>query len=130
MATWIFKYRSHSKHCPRLNNQRALRTLTDSFLGNLQVEGIIPPDVPLEERNPEDLTAEEARELIRRMRAESQTIKIKPDPAAQDEKPAKRQHSIILDDDENNVREGSVFVTASRSKRVKAEIEVVDLTDI
>lgn len=105
-------------------------TLTGSFLGSLQIEGIIPHEIPLEERNPEDLTAEEARELIRRMRAESQTAKIKPDPAAQDEKPVKRPHSIILDDDDNDSGEGSVLITAPRSKRAKVEIEVVDLTDV
>lgn len=96
---------------------------------NSQVEGIIPPDIPLEERKPEDLTAEEARELIRRMRAQGQTSEIKCDPAMQDMKPVKQQHFIILDDDDDKGGEGSSSASASRGNSMKTEIEIVDLTD-
>src|ERR1700742_1508375 len=48
--------------------------LANNVSGDLQAEHIIPRSpspVPLEERDPEDLSPEEARELIRTMRARS-----------------------------------------------------------
>lgn len=59
-TTFTFKYRSRQ---------------------DLQVEGILPrspspePEVPLEEREPESLTAEEARELVRILRERGTGIK-------------------------------------------------------
>ena len=82
--------------------------LTVYKLGDLQAEGIVersPSPVALEDRDPADLTPEEAIELIRRMRAEKDTAtKIKRDPEVKLENAVKHQHSDMAggeDEDED-----------------------------
>ena len=53
--------------------------------------------LPLEHQAPEDLTPEEARELVRRMRAQRETaVTIKPELKAEPEQRVKRQRSEIV----------------------------------
>ncbi|KAK1820342.1 hypothetical protein LTR12_005205 [Friedmanniomyces endolithicus] len=102
-ATFTFKYRSKR---------------------DLQIEGVIartPSPSPLEDRDPDSLTAEEARELVRRMRAQQdEQVRIKRE---------KRARSVTHDDDEP----AAVASENRRRKRPRAShdsgIDVVDLTD-
>nr|POE52327.1 hypothetical protein CFP56_70246 [Quercus suber] len=98
-----------------------------SLKGDLQVEGLIarsPSPVPLEERNPTDLSLAEAHELIRQFQARhaQQKMAIKQEANAK-----KRIHIHIEGDDEDEIE-----VTAASSKRVRvvqaSGVEVVDLT--
>lgn len=101
-ATYTFKYRSHR---------------------DLQIEGIIPRSpspVPLEERDPETLTAEEARELVRIQRQQLQDrAKVKKEKREREE-----------DGDENG---GEVRMTGGQRKRQRTStdsgIEVIDLSN-
>lgn len=97
---------------------------TDVLVGDLQIEGLIPrtsSPVPLEERDPDDLSPEEARELVRRMRA-SRTdgeVKVKAEKRGRDDDQGE-------DDD--------VEVTDQRSTKrsrmsTDSAVEIIDLTD-
>ncbi|KAK4561820.1 hypothetical protein LTR86_004499 [Recurvomyces mirabilis] len=110
-ATFIFKYRS--RH-------------------DLQVEGIIPRSpspVPLEERDPDSLSAEEARELVRRMREREQDMaKVKRE---------KRGHSpTVIRDMEAGEDDDDVIVEAEGHQRKRnrpstdSGVDIVDLTDL
>ena len=98
--------------------------------GDLQIEGVIPRSptpVPLEERDPDDLTAEEARELLRRMRQrEQEQVEIKK------EGKKKRARSPTFGGD-SDVEEVSVTGEGPSRKRSRPStdsgIEIVDLTD-
>jgi hypothetical protein len=90
--------------------------------------------LPLEHQAPEDLTPEEARELVRRMRAERETAAtIKPELKAEPEHRVKRQRSEIVDLDNSDGEEVSITrVVAVNAKRMKtagsSSVEVLDLT--
>jgi hypothetical protein len=90
--------------------------------------------LPLEHQVPEDLTPEEARELVRRMRAQRETaVTIKPELKAEPEQRVKRQRSEIVDLDNSDGEEVSITsVVAVNAKRVKtagsSSVEVLDLT--
>lgn len=96
------------------------------FAEDLQIEGVIPRSpspVPLEERDPDDLSPEEARELIRRMRTQGSegAVKIK-----------KEKRSRPVEDDGED--DDEVEVTgqhASKRSRLSTDsgVELVDLTD-
>jgi hypothetical protein len=58
-ATFRFKYRSLNKSHPRHGF-----ALSHTFLENLQALHVVPPPVPLEDRPVEELTPQEAQELI------------------------------------------------------------------
>ncbi|KAI5362322.1 hypothetical protein Slin15195_G059730 [Septoria linicola] len=98
---------------------------------DLQIEGLIPRSptpVPLEERDPDDLTPEEARELVRRLRrTQQQQIEIKKEGLKK-----KRARSATLDADSDS--EG-VVITGATSSRKRARqstdsgIELIDLTE-
>jgi hypothetical protein len=100
----------------------------DMALEDLQIEDIIPRSpspVPLEERDPDDLSYEEARELIRRMRTQGSEpgVKIKKE---------KREHPIEDEDEDSD--DDEVEVTEQRmSKRTRLStdsgVELIDLTD-
>ena len=92
--------------------------------------------LPLEDQAPENLTPEEARELARRMRAEKETpAMIKPEPGTT-VKPgarAKRQHSDIVDlEDEGEGRVSIISTVALNTKRARtagaSSVEVLDIT--
>ncbi|KXT08934.1 hypothetical protein AC579_9359 [Pseudocercospora musae] len=112
-ASYIFKYRSKR---------------------DLQIEGIIPRSpspTPLEDRDPDDLTPEEARELIRRMRdREKHQAFIKKEI-----KREKRDRSDTVNLDDESDDDG-VLVTgegaAPARKRARAStdsgVECIDLT--
>lgn len=104
--------------------------VADYCSGDLQIEGIIGPDIPLEERKPEDLTPDEARELIRRMRAHAPVAQTKQERGSQREKSVKREYAIIIIDDDDSDKEGTSAARSSPQKRAKVEVESVDLTDI
>ncbi|KAK0941050.1 hypothetical protein LTR29_007326 [Friedmanniomyces endolithicus] len=101
-ATFIFKYRSKR---------------------DLQIEGVIartPSPSLLEDRDPDSLTAEEARGLVRRMRAQQdKQVRVKRE---------KRSCSVTHDSDT-----ATVASEKRRRKRARAShdsrIDVVDLTD-
>ena len=88
--------------------------------------------IPLEDRGPQDLTAEEARELVRRMRGREATeVKLENQP--KQEGSIKRQRSIDLRDEDGEDDVTIVSVNpATRGKRTKLGnppgIEILDLT--
>lgn len=109
IAVFIFKYRSRR---------------------DLQIEGVIPRSpspVPLEERDPDDLSPEEARELVRRLRQrEQERIQIKKEARE------KRAHSDAFDGD-SDAEELPIIGEGSARKRHRPStdsgIEIVDLTE-
>ena len=125
MATCIFKYRSRSTCTPV-----ELLTLkfTDERAEDLQVEGIIPRSpspIPLEDRNPEDLSPEEARELVRRMRAREQDqVKVKRE---------KRSHTDSFEEGEDGDEDDITISEVRSSKRRRGDrdsgVEIIDLTE-
>lgn len=106
--------------------------MADFNIGDLQIEGVIPRSpspVPLEERDPDDLSPEEARELVRRLRQrEQERTKIKIKKEAQE----KRARSDTFDGD-SDVEELPVTGEGSARKRHRPStdsgVEVVDLTE-
>ena len=92
--------------------------------------------LPIEDQDPEDLTPEEARELVRRMRAAKEKdlpVNIKREVKFKPEKSVKRQRSEVVDLDGSDGEE--VFITsvvAVNAKRVKttgsSSVEVLDIT--
>ena len=101
---------------------------TDTLLEDLQIEDIIPRSpspVPLEERDPDDLSPEEARELIRRLRTQGgeTAVKIK-----------KEKRGRPVEDDTDDDDDDDVEVTEQRAaKRTRLStdsgVELIDLTD-
>lgn len=126
IAVFVFKYRSRSKLYPRFVSN----LMADFNIGDLQVEGVIPRSpspLPLEQRDPDDLSPEEARELVRRLRQrEQERIKIKKE--AQE----KRARSDAFDGD-SDVEELPVTGEGSARKRHRPStdsgVEIVDLTE-
>jgi hypothetical protein len=109
-----------------------MNTNADICAEDLQVEGIIersPSPVPLEERDPDELTPDELRELVRRSRAEkASAVKIKQE--VKREKRA-REH---LDGSTSADEEGDVTIMSENNKRQRTRAsmenaEVVDLSD-
>lgn len=104
---------------------------TDIVTEDLQIEGIIPRSpspVPLEDRDPDDLSPEEARELVRRLRqSQRQQIEIKKEGLKN-----KRARSATLDADSDG--EGVVITGATSSRKRSRQsadsgMEIVDLTE-
>ncbi|KAF2481709.1 hypothetical protein BDY17DRAFT_325226 [Neohortaea acidophila] len=94
---------------------------------DLQIEGLIPRDIPLMERDPNTLTLAEARERIRLQEAQLQeAVKIKKE---------KRAHSVMIadGDDENDDNETMTAAERRAGKRSRhghgSGVEVVDLTE-
>ncbi|OQO10960.1 hypothetical protein B0A48_05215 [Cryoendolithus antarcticus] len=112
IATYRFLYRSHR---------------------DLQIEQIIersPTPPPLEERDVDTLTVEEARELAKRLKARQAMHKVKPEVKGE-----KRSSAVIsISDDEHDDLEADADVsfTSAQScrKKVKVndDVEVVDLS--
>lgn len=103
-ASFTFKYRSRK---------------------DLQIEGIIPRSpspVPLEDRDPETLSAEEARELVRIQRQK-----------LQDQAKVKKEKRERDDDEDAGEDDGEVTMTGERNKRPRLSndsgIEVIDLSN-
>ena len=96
----------------------------------MQIEGIIPRSptpVPLEEREPDDLTAEEAREVIRRMKAREQRVKVEI-------KSEKRDVTVIEDDDVDDGEDDVIVESETRARKRQCTlhdsgVEIVDLLD-
>jgi hypothetical protein len=98
-----------------------------------------PSPVALEDRDPDDLTLEEARELIRRTRDEKDAAtKLKRDPgvklekAIKLEKVVKRQHSDMVSsegEDEGDVSITDIVTPDMKRARIVSSAEVIDLTD-
>ena len=95
------------------------------LIGDLQIEDMIPSTptpTPLEERDRNDLTLEEARELLRLKRTqESNAVKVKKE----------KRRRAAEDDDQDD---GEMTITEERkAKRAREStdsgIEIVDLTD-
>ncbi|KAK5688699.1 hypothetical protein LTS10_000677 [Elasticomyces elasticus] len=94
---------------------------------DLQIEGVLPrtpSPVPLEERDPDSLTAEEARELVRQMRAtQKDNVQVKREKR-------ERSGTALDDDDEDDVRASSESRGRKRQRRsTDSAIDVVDLMD-
>ena len=124
-ATYVFKYRSKSWFIQAVV---LMVCEADIILAeDLQIEGLIPRSpspVPLEDRDPDSLTLEESRELVRRLQArEAQnSVKVKKE---------KRAHAELSDDEDEE--DDEVAVTEARSKRARLStdsgVEIIDLTD-
>ncbi|KAF2766061.1 hypothetical protein EJ03DRAFT_330451 [Teratosphaeria nubilosa] len=96
---------------------------------DLQIESIIsrsPSPVPLEERDPDDLSPEEARELVRRLRERQVEVK----KEATHEKRSREPTAIGGDEEDVTV----AFENGPPNKRScltarDSGVEIVDLTD-
>ena len=128
---------------------KGLQQDADPLVGDLQSEGIIsrsPSLAPLEERDPDTLTVQEARELVRRMRVREQAMKVKQEDAKEDLMPGltqglnnngKRERPVTWDegsgdggDDDEDITITS-FLTPKRARAERfANLEVVDLTKV
>ena len=97
----------------------------DFYLEDLQIEGIIPRSpspTPLEERDPNELSPEEARELVRRMRAREQDDNFRV-------KKEKREHAALVDDDEDEEITISQVRNSKRARTLTdSGVEVIDLS--
>ncbi|KAK5720874.1 hypothetical protein LTR15_006836 [Elasticomyces elasticus] len=121
IAVFHFLYRSRSTY-PSTSS----KVTTYHIIEDLQIEGVIarsPTPVPLEERDPDLLTLEEARQLVRRARErEEARVQIK-----QEIKKEKRNHAQVDEDDPDVSFEGE------RNQRSRTfndgRVEFVDLTD-
>jgi hypothetical protein len=111
--------------------------------GDLEIEGILerPPSpahpVPLEDRDPNDLTLDEARQQLRLLRARDAVSIIKQEEQRTN---LKRERSVTLGEEnetEENTDDGDddeVTITAEWDRRKRARTsaegaEVVDLTE-
>jgi hypothetical protein len=120
-----------------------LVTISDHKTGDLEVEGIFArapspvPPVPLKDRDPNDLTADEAREQLRLLRASDAASIVKQEGQRTN---LKRERSVTLgqeNDNEENTEDGDddeVTITAEWDRRKRARTsaegaEVVDLTE-
>nr|OQO20269.1 hypothetical protein B0A51_12034 [Rachicladosporium sp. CCFEE 5018] len=111
IATYIFKYRTHA---------------------GLLAEGIIersPSPVPLEEKEADSLTPEEARELVRRMRErEAKAVQVKK----QGQRQNKRARSETLAASTPGPEDDDVTIASENSGRKKARVAesmVIDICD-
>lgn len=90
--------------------------------------------MPLEERDPDDLTAEEAREQLRLLRAREAASNIKQEGVKRE-----RERSITLgqengNEENNDDGDDEVTITAAWDRRKRARVsaegeEVIDLTE-
>lgn len=113
--------------------------ISDSDTGDLEIEGILQrplspaPPVKLENRDPADLTPDEAREQVRLLRASDAADRIK-----QEVNRLKRERSATLAEKngnvENNEGDDEVIITAESDRRKRTRtsaegMEVIDLTE-
>lgn len=81
--------------------------------------------MPLEDRDPDTLTLDEARELLRRQRDQLQIKK--------EIKKEKRDHATLIEDDDSDDGDGEISFEGERSKRSRtlqaSAADVVDLTE-
>ncbi|KAK5135531.1 hypothetical protein LTR08_005166 [Meristemomyces frigidus] len=100
---------------------------------DLQIEGVIsrePTPVPLEERDPDDLTPEEARELVRLLRAKQKQTAVKSEF-----KKEKRTHSQVIDVDDDDDDDDDVTISSGNYSRKRhcssrdSGVEIIDLSD-
>ncbi|KAM0701950.1 hypothetical protein Q7P35_010860 [Cladosporium inversicolor] len=111
IATYVFQYRTRR---------------------DLQIEGIIertPSPIPLEERDPNELTPDELREQNRLLREKRPSVKIKEEIKSEKRT---RQHSATLSNEDDG--EGDVtFVSEANKRRRKRESmegeELIDLSN-
>jgi hypothetical protein len=114
--------------------------ISDSDTGDLEIEGILQrplspaPPVKLENRDPADLTPDEAREQVRLLRARDAADRIK-----QEVNRLKRERSATLaeengNEDDNDEGDDEVIITAESDRRKRTRtsaegMEVIDLTE-
>lgn len=107
---------------------------TNQTSGDLEIEGIIeraPSPVPLIDRNPDELTADELREQNRLLRERQREVEIK-----QENKPQKRARAPSAatpgNDDEDDEADVTITSYTDRRKRARAStegVETIDLTE-
>ena len=105
---------------------------TDPSTEDLEVEGIVeraPSPVPLVDRDPDELTADELREQVRLLRARQPAVKIKQE-VKREKRARERSATLGSDDDE----EGDVTFVSETNKRRRTRDsmegeEVIDLSD-
>jgi hypothetical protein len=126
IATYVFQYRTRSKST---SNTITVTTSTDRNIGDLEIEGIVErphPLVPLEERDPNDLTPHELREELRLLRAAASKVKVKEEP-----KREKRARSVTLGVDDNDGDDDVTITSVSdRRKRARASAETIEVLDL
>lgn len=114
------------------------------IIGDLQIEDIIPrtpSPAPLEQRDPNTLTLEESRELLRRLlqrkeqREQKQQIEIKKEgQKIKKEGQKKRERSETIEAEVDDEDEGGIVVTGEGPARKRgcqstdSGVEIVDLT--
>jgi hypothetical protein len=110
-----------------------LRTTPTNYnTGDLEIEGIVerpPSPVPLIDRDPDELTAEELREQVRLLRARQPTVEIKQE--LKREKRARQRSATLSNDDDD---EGDITFVSETNKRRRTRdsmenAEVIDLSD-
>lgn len=101
-----------------------------SRLGDLQTEGIVersPSPVALEDRDPDDLAPEEARELIRRMRTREQAaVKIKKEHSTKRQRPVDQGGE---DEHDGELSITDIITPDMKRAGITSSAEVIDLTD-
>ena len=115
---------------------------SDELSDDLQIEGIIPRSrspVPLEDRDPDDLSREEARELVRRMRAryhEAGSVKKEKGNGLVAVKNEKRHRSATMLSNNESNKDQVDFISENPAKKrqrsafhAEIEIEVIDLSE-
>jgi hypothetical protein len=125
IASYIFRYRTRSKST---NSKTSVNASAHSDTGDLEIEGVVEQPVPLEERDPKDLTPDELREQVRLLRAAASKVKIK-----EELKREKRARSVTLvGDDDDDGGDGDVTITGvtDRHKRAKVSAESVEVLDL
>jgi hypothetical protein len=125
IASYIFRYRTRSKST---NSKTSVNASAHSDTGDLEIEGVVEQPVPLEERDPKDLTPDELREQVRLLRAAASKVKIK-----EELKREKRARSVTLvGDDDDYGGDGDVTITGvtDRHKRAKVSAESVEVLDL
>lgn len=129
IATYVFQYRTRSKFA---SNMSFIKLNAHNCVGDLQIEGIIertPSPIPLEERDPNELTPDELREQNRLLREKRPSVKIKEEIKSEKRT---RQHSATLSNEDDG--EGDVtFVSEANKRRRKRESmegeELIDLSN-
>jgi hypothetical protein len=102
-------------------------------IGDIQIEGVMersPTPVPLEERDTESLTAEEARELVRRLRTREENAALVKSEYKRGKRARSQagESSTVTSGDEDDVAEITEAHEGHAGKRARGGV-TIDLTE-
>ncbi|KAJ4509008.1 hypothetical protein HRR86_007558 [Exophiala dermatitidis] len=132
-AVFIFLYRSKSSYPKSEGLLHARNTLiySSTRAEALQALGVIPRSpspIPLEERDPDTLTREEAVELLRRQRAEAEAaemVQIKKEESEDDTRQFSTMKRSATDESDDEM----VMIAPPERKKARKEQTVIELSD-